>query len=204
MSRGELSLSSLYLICTLAMAFCLPGCRKKGPASAADIVDSSKATNTSTEPTLTRAEYANDLDRLDRLTERINRACRGSFVVVLSADDSADSGGLVSVDYALFDKLSDDGAAVLIAEAIASRSKSLSPSQIQLHTNTENTILQADKAVGRYIARTGLSSAGFAEWLKEKNSTMSLQKNSVPENMRIAAFMRGYTSERYRMEKKDR
>ena len=64
--------------------------------------------------------------------------------------------------------------------------------------NTEKEVLQADETVGRYIARTGLSSAGFAEWLKANNSTMVLQKNGVPENMRIATFMRGYTSERYK------
>lgn len=190
------SLCSLCFVWALAAALCLAGCRKKEPASAADVPNDGKAANKAAEPTLKRAEYANDLDRLDQLTAKVNRACRGSNVVVLGAGDSAAGGGLVSIDYALFDRLSDDGAAVLIAEAIAEKPKSLSPSQTQVQTNTERVVLQADEAVGRYIARAGFSSAGFSEWLKaKKSSTVGLQQNAVPEKMRFAAFMRGYVPE---------
>ncbi len=188
--------SKLCLACILTMTLFLQACRKEESASAADVPNDSEATNKATEPALTRAEYANDLVRLDKLTERINRACRGSNVVVLGAGDSVTGSGIVSVDYALFDRLSDDGATVLIAEAVAARAKSPSPSQIQIHVNTENNILQTDEAVGRYIARAGFSSGGFAEWLNaKKSSVVGLQQNGVPEKMRIAAFMRGYSSE---------
>lgn len=184
----------MCLMCTFATALCLQGCRKKEPASAADIRQDNKAA----EPTLERAEYANDLDRLDQLTDRINRACRGSYVVVLGTGDPAIGGGLIGIDYALFDRLSDDGAAVLIAEAIAAKSKSPSPSQMQAQPSIERAVLQADEAVGRYIARAEFSSAGFAEWLKAKKlSVGGLQQNGVPEKMRIAAFMRGYASGSY-------
>jgi len=198
MFSGKFNTSRLCLICTLASALWLQGCREKEPASAADTADSSKAAikDKANEPTLKRAEYASDLERLDQLTERVNRACRGSFVVVLGAGDSAANGRLIGIDYALFDRLSDDGAAVLIAEAIAAKPKSPSPSQIQVHGNTENNILQTDESVGRYIERAGFSSAGFAEWLKaRKLSAAGPQQDSVPEKMRVTAFMRGYASE---------
>ena len=196
MYSSKFSQSMFCLMCTLVMALCQQGCRKKEPASAADIHDGSKAADKATEPILKRAEYANDLDRLDQLTERINRVCRGSHVVVLGAGDSSPGGGLISIDYTLFDRLSDDGAVVLIAEAIAARPKPPSPSQMQIPANIERDVLQNDEAVGRYIARVGFSSAGFSEWLKAKNSsTIGLQQNGVPEKMRIAAFMRGYMSE---------
>ena len=178
-------------MCALVAVLCLQGCRKKEPASAGN-----PASDKAAESAPDRAEYAHDLDRLDQLTNRVNKACRGSHMVVLGAGDSAVSGGLVSVDYALFDRLSDDGAAVLVAEAIAARSKL--PSQMQTQADTRRAVLEADETVGRYIAKAGFSSAGFAEWLNaEKLLAAGLQQSGVPDEMRIAAFMRGYSSERY-------
>lgn len=194
MSSHRRGLLRLCLVAALAGILCLPGCRKQKSA------DDNSASDKPAEPVTKRAEYVNDLDRLGQLTERVNRACRGGYVTVLGADGST-ADGLVCVDYALFDKLSDDGAAVLIAEAIAARPKSTS--QIQSQVSIERVILQADEAVGRYIARAGFSSGGFAEWLEVKKlSAAGSQQNGVPEKARIAAFMRGYSSERY--SKKDR
>ena len=190
LNQGD-SLLRWCLVCVLAAVLCLQGCRKKQPAGAGN-----PASDKAAEPAPDRAEYANDLDRLDQLTERVNKACRGSHVVVLGAGDSAVSGGLVSVDYALFDSLSDDGAAVLVAEAIAARSKS--PSQMQTQADVRRVVLEGDEAVGRYIAKAGFSSAGFAERLNaEKLLAAGLQQNGVPDEMRIAAFMRGYSSENH-------
>jgi hypothetical protein len=192
----------LCLAIILAMVVCLPGCREKEPASAADVPNDSKAAGKAAEPDLKKAEYENDLDRLDRLAERINRACRASYVVVLGAGESSVVGGTVTVDYTLFDKLSDDGAAVLVAEAIAVKSIPPSSSQMQTQTSTERIILQADETAGRYVVKAGFGSSGFTEWFKAKKlSTMGLQEDRVPEKMRIGAFMRGYTSERYSQEK---
>ena len=144
------SLLRLCLVCVLTAVFCLEGCRKKeGPAN------NNPTTDNPSESGTTRAEYANDLDRLGQLADRINRACRRSYVVVLGADDAGASGGLVSVDYGLFDKLSDDGAAVLIAEAIMAKSRSFPATQTQ--ANTERAVLQIDEAVGRYIERAFFS-----------------------------------------------
>jgi len=189
LSQGDSPLR-LCLVCALAVVFCLQGCYRKEPAGADNPVSDKVA-----EPARERAEYANDLDRLDQLTGRINRACRGSHVVVLGAGDSAVSSGLISVDYALFDSLSDDGAAVLVAEAIAARSKL--PSQMQTQADARRVVLETDETVGRYIAKAGFSSAGFAERLNaEKLLAVGLQQSGVPDEMRIAAFMSGYSSER--------
>ena len=175
----------------LAASLCMQGCRKAEPASA-----DNPASDKVAEAAPDRAEYANDLDRLDQLTDRINRACRGSHVVVLGAGNSAMTGSLVSVDYASFDRLSDDGAAVLVAEAIAASSKS--PSQMQTQVDMRRVVLETDEVVGRHIARAGFSSAGFAEWLNAKKLLAAdTQQSGVPDEMRIAAFMRGYSSEHY-------
>jgi len=54
---------------------------------------------------------------------------------------------------------------------------------------------------GSYIARAGFSLAAFAERLRAKGlSAPDPQRDSVPEKMRIAAFMRGYLSEAGRKE----
>ena len=182
-----------FCLVTILVVTLGTGCRRKEPVTAANIPQSVNES----EPVVKGTEYKNDLDRLEQLTERINRACRASYVVVLGTSEPSVSGGTVSVDYGLFDKLSDDGAAVLIAEAIAVNSMPPPSSQVQVQTNAERNVLQADETAGRYIVRAGFGSTGFAEWLEAKNSsTIGLQQNIVPEKLRIAAFMRGYMSER--------
>jgi hypothetical protein len=147
-------------------------------------------------PAPAKAEYANDLDRLGQLTDRINTACRKSHVVLLGAAGPTGGGGPVSVDYALFDRLSDDGAAVLIAEAVTAKDQS--PSQIQGHANAARAVLQSDEAAGRYVARAGFSSAGFCEWLEAGKAFVTDPRgDSLPQGARIAAFMWGYSSEQY-------
>lgn len=191
---GELR---FWLAVVLAGIICMTGCREKEKAVAAGVTNYSKTAGEVTEPDLTKAEYENDLDRLNRITERINRACRASYVVVLGAGESSVVGGTITVDYTLFDRLSDDGVAVLVAEAIVAKSIPPSHSQVPAQTNTERVILQADETAGGYVVKAGFSSAGFTEWLDAtKMSTRSTQQNSVPENRRAASFMRGYMSMR--------
>ena len=61
-----------------------------------------------------------------------------------------------------------------------------------------NEVLRADESVGRYIARAGFSASGFAEWLEAKKpAAVSQQPDGIPDERRIAAFMRGYSSEQY-------
>jgi hypothetical protein len=137
-------------------------------------------------------KYANDLDRLSKLSDRINQVCRTSHVVVLG-DDSVSAGGAIGVDYGLFDRLSDDGVAVLIAEAMAAKAKTLPHRQSK--ANAQRFVLQIDEAAGRYVAKAGFALDGFAEWLRAKKATATgLEQNGLPDSTRIGAFMRGYLS----------
>ncbi|MHC4528796.1 MAG: hypothetical protein ACYS29_13050, partial [Planctomycetota bacterium] len=50
---------------------------------------------------------------------------------------------------------------------------------------------------GRYVAKAGFGSAGFSEWLAVKKAvSVGLEENSLPDSLRVAAFMRGYLSAR--------
>lgn len=196
----------LSLVCAFAVVLCPQGCRKVERASAADPASemapgSVRVDNPVNEkvaaPAPKRAEYANDLDRLAKLTEQVNRVCRIGFVVTFGTGDLAPSGRVLTVDYALFDRLGDDGAAVLVAEAIEAAGPK-QPSYLPTNSpgNNAKVLLESDEDVGRYVARAGFGPDGFAEWLMAKElSATGPQPGGVPEKMRIAAFMRGYQSE---------
>jgi hypothetical protein len=149
----------------------------------------------------TQPQYAHDLDRLGQLGERINRACRKSYAIVLGGSNPVGASGTVGIDYTLFDKLSDDGAAVAIAEAIAAKSER--PSGIHAQTRkSERAVLRRDEAVGRYVARAGFGPSGFAEWLEAGKAFVAVsKKNNLPDSERIAAFTRGYSSGQTNMER---
>lgn len=182
------NLLKLYLLIFLASVFFVQGCRKKEPVEEIN-------NNEIREQLTNQKQYANDLDRLNQLSDRINSVCRGSFVVVLGGDNSSSSGGSISVDYGLLDRLSDDGVAVLIAEAMtASNTKSI-PSAQQSQVNITKEVLQADETVGRYIARAGFNSGGFAEWLEAQSISVVNPQDNIPEQTRISAFMRGFLLE---------
>ena len=108
---------------------------------------------------------------------------------------AGEGGGLVSVNYGWFDKLSDDGAAVLIAEAIAAKSRP--PLQSQDSALMRSDMQRLDEAAGRYVSRAGFDSSGFAEWLEaRKHLAAGVPGNTVSDGERMAAFMRGYLSQR--------
>ena len=80
--------------------------------------------------------------------------------------------------------------------------KSKQPSRSQPHQHNialtaRKRLLQADEIVGMYIARAGLSPAGFEEWLQAKTilSVSDMHDDGAPANVRKSAFMRGYLSE---------
>ncbi|MHC4867446.1 MAG: hypothetical protein ACYTEX_25520 [Planctomycetota bacterium] len=180
-------LLTLLLALVVVTNCLLPGCGQKVPELANEparqIIPSSNPDS---------SKYTNDLDRLGKLCDRINSICRGAHVVVLG-DDSTASGPVVTIDYATFDRLSDDGAAVLIAEAIVAKSES--PAERQALANRQRRALQIDETAGRYVAKAGFGSDGFAEWLAVKKTVSAgLEGNSLPDSLRVAAFMRGYLS----------
>ena len=151
-----------------------------------------------TEEAAPKPQYANDVDRLSRLSERLSRASGRWYSTVLGGSSQPAGGGLVSVDYALFDRLSDDGAAVLIAEAVFNaRRASLANSSKPASVDSQRQILQADESVGRCMAKAGFKQDGFGEWLKARD-LYSTQQDEPPKSMRSSAFMRGYLMEQRR------
>ncbi|MHC4867608.1 MAG: hypothetical protein ACYTEX_26355 [Planctomycetota bacterium] len=183
------NLLTLLFALVVATNCFLPSCGQKVPELANEpapqIIPSSNPDS---------SRYTNDLDRLGKLSDRINGVCRGAHAVVLG-DDSTASGPVVTIDYATFDRLSDDGAAVLIAEAIVA--KSVSPAERQTPANSQRHVLQIDETAGRYVAKAGFGADGFAEWLAVKKAVgAGLEENSLPDSLRVAAFMRGYLSAR--------
>ena len=151
-----------------------------------------------TEEVASQPQYANDVDRLNRLSERLSRASDRWYSTVLGCGSQPAGGGLVSVDYALFDRLSDDGAAVLIAEAVFNAKRaSLANSSNPASVDSQRQILQADESAGRCMARAGFKHAGFGEWLKARD-LYSTQQDEPSKSMRSSAFMRGYLMEQRR------
>ncbi len=176
-----------YCIVFLGVMFCLAGCDKKKPIDKENSKDSS-AMQIQQEPI--KAEYSNDLERLETLTERINTACGRSVSMVFGSENSKVSSGVYSIDYGLFDGLSDDGAAALLAETILNR-YDLPPSN-KSKVSSVNTI---DERIGNCIKAAGFGSAGFDELLeKKKVFEGNLQTDGISIKTRHASFMRGYLS----------
>ena len=140
--------------------------------------------------------YANDLDRLGKLSARINAACRSNYAVVPGANASERNGSIVSIDYGLFDRLSDDGVAVMIAEAIVYKAPQGAPARSVSPTEHRQAVLSGDESAGRIVAMAGFGSGGFAEWLKEnKFLTAGASSAHAPDSARQDAFLRGYLAE---------
>jgi len=179
------------------MGLHLEGCyehRQGGQRAAGFHCEAGKSEPTSVAGRVPSAENCtNDLKRLGRIAGMINRAMKSSHVVALGGAGSAPHGGLVSIDYALFDKLSDDGVAVLVAKEILTSSKLLLRPQGQ--GRIERGVLATDEAVGRCVARAGFRQTGFGEWLNIRKVSAAELQDSLPESIRIAAFMRGYFAE---------
>jgi len=136
--------------------------------------------------------YNNDLDRLTALTSRLNRASGSSFSTVFAIDDTQTGQEMIGIDYALFDRLSDNGAAVLIAESIAR--KLIFPLRSTTEQRGFKTTLEVDEMAGVYLARAGFSVSGFSEWLKVGEKTDNLNTIEVPRKRRTDAFLNGYSS----------
>lgn len=184
MTMNTTTLLKLFLVYVLV--FCLSGCPKEQTAE--DTVES----NQRSESVDNENRYASDLDRLGRITERLNSTYRAGFVVVFGVDSPAAGSNMVTVNYGLFDKLTDNGAAVLIAENIFT--KLWIPNQRLTQSDIERDVLETDETVGRHIAKAGFDSSGFNEWLEAKKLFASGEQVTVADKMRTDAFMRGYLS----------
>ena len=172
-----LDISIILIVC----CFCV-GCNEQAKSSSTEPESNKKQSQVKTVNALSEDNIGNDIERLSRITDKINHACRGAYIVVLGADESAGS-NMIAVDYQLFDSLSDDAVVVMIAEKIASRRMQVKEADI-----TERQILQIDELSGRIVASAGFKQSGFNQWLEKDSVTNQI----VPQKSRLEAFMRGY------------
>lgn len=141
----------------------------------------------------------NDIDRLARITERYCRAA-GSRVVAIFGSASSSNALFVSIDYGIFNRLSDDGVAVLLAQAFLY--KNVMASEINTLGNLppdplrlRRQVLDIDEQVGHQMAKGGFRTEGFKEWLEcMANEIPEKGFESVSSNLREPAFLRGYES----------
>ena len=147
----------------------------------------------------TRTEYANDLERLQILTDKINRTLYGNYVVVFG-DVVNQQPNMVGVDYGLFDRLGDGGVVVMIAEAVLTKqfesekkTVSTDPAQTDVGPD-EKTIRQIDFQAGQIVAKAGFDSGGFSKWLLADSTQNTPGSLKVASNIREASFMKGYLS----------
>lgn len=161
------------------------GCSRKEPVKSSE--------NFVTEQIISEKQQVNgyetlrDIERLNKIAQTINQTIGSSNIVVFG--DSHINNSVVAVDYALFERLSDDGVAVMVTNAI-----------IQKKVKEENGMsiiynrLRGDEKVGEYIALAGYGSNGFKEWLEKVNlfSFESGQNPVFSSQRRIYAFLEGY------------
>jgi hypothetical protein len=172
----------------------LSGCSKEKSADKAHQIDSKEPVKTSTQEN----QYTNDIDRLNQIANRLNRAFGGNYATIFGTDDET-NGPLIAVDYALFDRLSDDGVAAMVAEGMIKKA-SLTNSALASN-NPPNDIVKADEVltvdetVGRCLAKAGFSSNGFSQWLNSQGlSVAGPDLVGISANMRTKAFMQGFLS----------
>jgi hypothetical protein len=141
----------------------------------------------------------NDLDRLSQITERYCRKTGNQVVTIFGSVPSSGT-SFISIDYGLFNRLSDDGVAVLLAQDHLQ--KHLIKSEINTPSNPppdplrlRRTMLEVDEQVGRQMAKAGFRKEGFKEWLDcSANWRMGEGTASLSSDLRESAFLRGYES----------
>jgi hypothetical protein len=140
----------------------------------------------------------NDIDRLTRISERYSRISGNQIAAIFGSSPSSGT-PFVSVDYGIFNRLSDDGVAVYIAEAFLRRNMNSTESnpspRVANPSSSRQSILENDEQVGRLMAKAGYRKEGFKEWLDTSSNLMTDSiVASLPSNLRESAFLRGYES----------
>ena len=138
-----------------------------------------------------------DMDRLSRIQDRLRKVGLAEHAVIFGGEEQ-NNDSMVAIDYALFDQLSDDAVACMVAEAML-RQKSLRkvpqlPSSPLISELSESDISDIDFKAGLYLARAGFSSAGFTEWL-EAEKHLPVPEGTmlqITDSQRSIWFMNGY------------
>lgn len=182
----------LLLTLVIFTLVCPLGCRVKKTAAQQQQTPELVKTEM---PKIDNHGYSNDIERINTISEKINKACRGNYLVILASEGSPTAGNIVNIDYSVFDRLTDDGAAVLIAESIVAKSRPALAAQLQKQADILKDCLSADETAGVYVGRAGFKSDGFSEWLEvNKTFTSSSQQLNVSKKVRTEAFMKGFVS----------
>ena len=194
---------NMLLLCACLL---LAGCRDKpvqtslkvgpGPNSKKEQAESKSGNLKSVSGQLSKDEI--DVDRLSRIQDSLQKAGLAGYAVVFGGVDQG--AFMVSIDYSLFDRLSDDAVACMIVDAIHQKHRIARQNDLRSETAMQSQIIQAPDMVaidiksGRYIAKTGFSSAGFEEWLQEQKMLMSPENTLQPisDVQRNMYFMKGY------------
>lgn len=157
--------------------------------------------------TAQRPVYSNDVDRLEKISQRVNRAVGVQFAVVFGSGEEF-SPQVVAVDYAAFSRLDDAGVAAMIAEAMLKKAMPKRPtggSNVQTQPQQIAEALRLDERAGYCVAQAGFEAEGFDRWLDiEASNTMNLFTASVSASQRKGAFMRGFLTGKGREDKREK
>ena len=138
----------------------------------------------------------NDVDRLDTILDRFNNSTKQSYSGVFGVDDRHTE-GMIGIEYEIFNSLSDDGVAAVVAQALASREtiETVGPAELANNNNPiiRRDVLAQDEKAGQFMAKAGYQVDGFEEFV----TSVSLQSPivgevAVSQAERIQAFRQGY------------
>ena len=139
-----------------------------------------------------------DLERLSRIQNRLNKTGLADHAVVFAQSQNSNN-FIVSIDFILFDRLSDSAVACMILESMfyqpVQYNDTRGPMNNRSLPGSDLDTLEIDFKVGQHIAKSGFSSQGFQQWLNEKKIfEHSGTQQQVTESKRIMQFMKGYQS----------
>ena len=163
------------------------GCDKNHPA---EVAASAKDPNIAVSEVIAgTSDGLNDTERIAKIMNRMNRAVGSQYNIVFG-NEVMTAGNQIAVDYVLFDRLSDDAVAAMIASAIARDNLNDSTETSSIYMKT-----QPDRLAGQYIARARFNIKGYSEWLTAQQE-FSPQRDpaDISDRSRVDAFLQGYES----------
>lgn len=190
MSRGHIQL--LLSVIFIAL-FVFAGCKDDPSANKDnDAGDASGQENPKT------VQYSNDIERLNVISEKICSVAGKHWTVLFGDDGLVKGSSQMFVDYSLFDRLSDDGVAAMIAykhlglQESANRSFAGAGLPDNITKNSGDLIENARQA-GILCARAGFREEGFSEFLNAQQIKGQFG-NSVSLQEMTNSYLSGYRS----------
>ncbi len=204
-------LAACLLCCLLGCGSRTPGAISREAApdrsranAVAEEKKPSRAEETAAVNTAQRPVYSNDVDRLEKISQRVSRAGGVQFAVVFGLGEEL-SPQVVAVDYAAFSRLDDAGVAAMIAEAMLKKAMPKNPtdgSNVQTRPQQIAEVVRLDERAGYCVAQAGFEAEGFDRWLDiEASNAMIPVTANVSASQRRGAFMRGFLAGKGREDK---